>query len=247
MKRIMKSLAAFILAVGMWGCDGQQAQNTAELSSQIAEGAEKVQEYLDQNAAELGLDEEIVNKAKELASQAQEIFEQRAKEAGLYDFEDTLAAAKETAENAAKQEVNLNTDSSSLINYLGGDPKEILAKIVDETNLLEESNAKSYEEIYNRYEKKLKDETAKLTEEYEAEAAKNSNGAEGLKDILSGRIAKLAMIKVEGSVEMAKFMQDQGKGATEEYNEWTQKLNALYEEEAVKLSKPYQESLQKAE
>ena len=248
MKRVLKSLAAVMLAWGMCGCDGS-AQNMDELSSQVAEGAAKAQEYLEQKAGELGLseDDEVIVKAKELASQAQDIFEQHAREYGLYDFEEAMAAAKEKAESLMTEDVNLNTDPDALMNYLGADPKEILGKIVDETSLLEESDAKSYEEIYETYEKKLKEETPKLMEEYEAEAAKNENGEAGLREILSARIAKLALINVEGTVAMAKFMNEEGKGVTDEYTEWTQKLSSVYEEEALKLSKAWQESVQKVD
>ena len=123
MKRMMKSLAALMLALGLCGCG--EAQSVDELSSQVAEGAAKAQEYLDENAERLGLSEEDVAKAKEIASQAQGIFEEHAREYGLYDFEEEIAAARKAAENAASQDVSLNTDSSSLLQYLGTDPKEL--------------------------------------------------------------------------------------------------------------------------
>ena len=108
------------------------------------------------------------------------------------------------------------------------------------------SSYSSYEEIYETYAQKIRDAAPGLVEEYEAEAAENTNGLEGLAQISSEKIGKLAEITTEGTSEMASFMMFHGSGDYDEYEEWAGELYDVYEEEAEKITSAYLDSASSA-
>lgn len=106
----------------------------------------------------------------------------------------------------------------------------------------ETSRYGSYEEIYNAYAQMIRDATPGLIEEYEAEAAVNDRGIEGLAEISNEKVSKLAEITTEGTSEMASFMLFHGSGSYGEYEDWAGRLYDVYEEEAQKIMDIYMES-----
>ncbi len=108
------------------------------------------------------------------------------------------------------------------------------------------SSYSSYEEIYETYAQKIRDAAPGLVEEYEAEAAENTEGLDGLAEISANKIEKLAEIETEGVSEMASFMMYQGSGDYDEYEEWGEKLYDVYEEEAEKITSAYLDSASSA-
>ena len=108
------------------------------------------------------------------------------------------------------------------------------------------SSYSSYEEIYETYAQKIRDAAPGLVEEYEAEAAENTDGLEGLAQISSEKIGKLAEITTEGTGEMASFMMFHGSGDYDEYEEWAGELYDVYEEEAEKITSAYLDSASSA-
>jgi len=98
-----------------------------------------------------------------------------------------------------------------------------------------------YEAIYEEYAAKLRAATPGLIEEYNAEAAQNTDGTEGLADICTEKISVLSNILNEGRDKMQTYM-DEISGSYEEYQEWSDKLYNVYMEEADKITEVYMES-----
>ena len=108
------------------------------------------------------------------------------------------------------------------------------------------SSFSSYDEIYETYAQKLREATPGLIEEYEAEAAENTGGVEGLAEIANQKVEELAEITTEGTGEMASFMMTNGLGNYEEYEEWAEELYDVYEDEAEKITNAYLDSASSA-
>ena len=80
-------------------------------------------------------------------------------------------------------------------------------------------------------------------QEYNAEAAENTAGIEGLAEISAAKIEKLAEIETEGTEKMAAYMMTKGSGNYSEYEEWAGKLYEVYEAEATKITDAYMASI----
>ena len=118
-------------------------------------------------------------------------------------------------------------------------PKE---SVVNEEPVEEETEYTSYQEILDAYTVKLQEATPGLIEEYNAEAAENTEGLEGLATICNEKVSALAEISMEGTQEMANIYLHSGDGTNEEYQEWGSKLQEVYLTEAAKIQEAYMES-----
>ena len=103
----------------------------------------------------------------------------------------------------------------------------------------EETKYTSYQEILDAYTVKLQEATPGLIEEYNAEAAENTGGLEGLATICNEKVSSLAEISMEGTQEMANIYLHSGDGTSEEYQEWGSKLQEVYLAEAAKIQEAY--------
>lgn len=106
----------------------------------------------------------------------------------------------------------------------------------------EETEYTSYQEILDAYTVKLQEATPGLIEEYNAEAAENTGGLEGLATICNEKVSSLAEISMEGIQEMANLYLHVGDGTDNEYQEWSGKLQDVYLTEAAKIQEAYMES-----
>lgn len=104
------------------------------------------------------------------------------------------------------------------------------------------TSATTYQSILDDYTAKLQDATPGLIDEYDAEAASNSDGLTGLATIANAKVSKLAAISTEGTEKMAKLMYKSGSGSYDEYSEWATKLQDVYTEEAQKIYDHYTDS-----
>ena len=100
----------------------------------------------------------------------------------------------------------------------------------------------SYQAILDDYTARLQNAVPGLIDEYNAEAAENDAGLNGLATICNAKVSKLAAISVEGMGEMARYYYRHGSGAYEEYSEWTGKLQDVYMTEAAKIQAVYMDS-----
>lgn len=104
------------------------------------------------------------------------------------------------------------------------------------------SSDKTYQSVLDDYTKKLQDATPGLIEEYNAEAATNQGGLEGLANIANAKVSELATICNDGVNEMAQLMLSTGSGKSDEYEEWAAKLQNVYNNEAQKIMDNYTNS-----
>lgn len=111
-----------------------------------------------------------------------------------------------------------------------------------ESEVEEETGYASYQEILDAYTVKLQEATPGLIEEYNAEAAENTEGLEGLATICNEKVSALAEISMEGTQEMANIYLHSGDGTSEEYQEWGNKLQEVYLAEAAKIQEAYMQS-----
>lgn len=100
----------------------------------------------------------------------------------------------------------------------------------------------TYQTILDEYTEKLENATPALIDEYNAEAATNTEGLEGLATISNAKITKLAEISMEGVSEMAGIYLKTGSGKNSEYEEWAGKLQNIYMTEAEKIIQAYMDS-----
>lgn len=114
--------------------------------------------------------------------------------------------------------------------------------VVNEEPVEEETGYTSYQEILDAYTVKLQEATPGLIEEYNAEAAENTDGLEGLATICNEKVSALAEISMEGIQEMANIYLHVGDGTDNEYQEWSGKLQDVYLTEAAKIQEVYMES-----
>ena len=113
---------------------------------------------------------------------------------------------------------------------------------VEEPVVEEETGYTSYQEILDAYTVKLQEATPGLIEEYNAEAAENTGGLEGLATICNEKVSSLDEISMEGIQEMANLYLHVGDGTDNEYQEWSGKLQDVYLTEAAKIQEAYMES-----
>lgn len=104
------------------------------------------------------------------------------------------------------------------------------------------SSETTYEDIYNEYAQKLQDATPGLIDEYNQEAAANTEGVTGLATICDKKISKLAAISTEGTEKMAQLMYTSGSGSYQDYEDWAMKLSDVYMTEAQKITDAYMNS-----
>jgi len=104
------------------------------------------------------------------------------------------------------------------------------------------SSETTYEDIYNEYAQKLQDATPGLIDEYNQEAAANTDGVTGLATICDKKISKLAAISTEGTEKMAQLMYTSGSGSYQDYEDWATKLSDVYMTEAQKITDAYMDS-----
>ena len=119
---------------------------------------------------------------------------------------------------------------------------EPVESVVDEGPVEEENGYTSYQEILDAYTLKLQEATPGLIEEYNAEAAENTGGLEGLATICNEKVSALAEISMEGIQEMANIYLHVGDGTDDEYQEWSGKLQDVYLTEAAKIQEAYMQS-----
>lgn len=101
---------------------------------------------------------------------------------------------------------------------------------------------KTYETVFDDYAERLRSATPLLIEEYNAEAADNDNGLNGLAEIANEKVGCLADLVNVGVEELAKVMYTTGSGKYEEYQDWATRLYDVYEEEASKIYDVYMNS-----
>lgn len=104
------------------------------------------------------------------------------------------------------------------------------------------SSSSDYQDIYNEYEQKIRAATPALINEYNAEAAQNTSGLNGLAAIHNAKLSKLADIEAEGVQKMADYCLNKGSGKYSEYSQWVDKLYKVYDEEGSKITDVYMNS-----
>lgn len=105
------------------------------------------------------------------------------------------------------------------------------------------SDESTYQGILDEYTAKLQEATPALIDEYNTEAATNTDGVQGLATICQAKVTKLAGISTEGTTKMARLLYTSGSGSTSEYQEWAGKLSDVYTEEAQKITDAYTASV----
>ena len=93
----------------------------------------------------------------------------------------------------------------------------------------------SYKSIFDEYSAKLKTATPKLIKELHEEAEANEIGIMGLSLILKRKTDRLSEIYFEGTAKMAKGLYEQGLGKENEYFNYSQKLEDIFNEEMQKI------------
>ncbi len=101
----------------------------------------------------------------------------------------------------------------------------------------DESEPKTYEEIYNEYVEKLQETTPGLIDEFLSEAPGNTEGYSGLVDIYQDKSEVLLDIYQDGSEEMRKAYQKHSNGVYSEYDDWRGKLYDVFDDERHKIYK----------
>lgn len=149
----------------------------------------------------------------------------------------SLCACSASSTNEAAEE-----NVSSSITETAGAAEET-AETVEQEEASKE-DLEEYQDVLDEYSKKITDATTSLIEEYNNEAAANQDGLEGLAELCNEKIEKLAEIETEGVTEMAELMYTAGSGSYEEYEEWAEKLYAVYEEQAALIQDAYMASAQ---
>ena len=122
------------------------------------------------------------------------------------------------------------------------DTPEPVESEVEEPVVEEETGYTSYQEVLDAYTAKLQEATPGLIEEYNAEAAENTEGLEGLATICNEKVSALAEISMDGIQEMANIYLHVGDGTDDEYQEWSGKLQDVYLTEAAKIQEAYMQS-----
>jgi hypothetical protein len=97
----------------------------------------------------------------------------------------------------------------------------------------------SYQSIYEDYTQKLRAAATALIAEFNAEAAENTAGLEGLSEINLNKINALAEISIEGIFLMAEYMVTVGGGNVAIYEQWVERLTNVYMEEIERIANVY--------
>ena len=108
-----------------------------------------------------------------------------------------------------------------------------------EQEAMDSPNAEGYNEIYQEYAEKIRAATPGLIQEFSRESESNTGGVTGLVEINNAKVARLAAIYEEGTEKMADYMWIHGSGEYSEYSLWVDKLKAVYDEEAQKITDTY--------
>lgn len=93
----------------------------------------------------------------------------------------------------------------------------------------------SYKSIFDEYSAKLKTATPKLIKELHEEAEVNELGIWGLSLVLKQKTDSLSQIYFEGAAKMAKGLYEQGFGKENEYSDYLQKLEDIWDKEMQKI------------
>ena len=93
----------------------------------------------------------------------------------------------------------------------------------------------SYKSIFDEYSAKLKAATPKLIKELHEEAEVNELGIWGLSLVLKQKTDSLSQIYFEGAAKMAKGLYEQGFGKENEYSDYLQKLEDIWDKEMQKI------------
>lgn len=122
----------------------------------------------------------------------------------------------------------------------------VLAKTSEVSPLPDPSTSTSqvgatYQSILDEYSQKLKAATPDLVAKYNREAASHTGDITALAELSTKIIGDLANISAEGTTKMAEIMLYTGD-SYETYEEWVAKLNAVYMEEASKITAAYMKS-----
>lgn len=105
-----------------------------------------------------------------------------------------------------------------------------------------QTGLRDYQTILDDYSERIRDTVPGLIEEYNAEAANNTEGLQGLATLSNEKISELAEISNDGISEMAEYYYHAGSGSYDEYEEWAGKLMDVYMEEAAKIQEAYMDS-----
>ena len=135
-----------------------------------------------------------------------------------------------------------STDSSSSTTTTKAPTTTTTTTTPTTTTTTNTSSETTYEDIYNEYAQKLQDATPGLIDEYNQEAAANTDGMTGLATICDKKISKLAAISTEGTEKMAQLMYTSGSGSYQDYEDWAMKLSDVYTTEAQKITDAYMDS-----
>lgn len=104
------------------------------------------------------------------------------------------------------------------------------------------SEYESYQAILDDYTAQMQEAVPGLIDEYNAEAAENTEGVAGLAVILNKEVTKLARICNDGTEELAKFYYSHGSGEYDEYEDWAGKMYDAYLDAAGDIQVVYMNS-----
>lgn len=122
--------------------------------------------------------------------------------------------------------------------------EETLIQSEEDVQSVEESQTglRDYQAILDDYSERIRNAVPGLIEEYNTEAANNTEGLQGLATLSNEKISELAEISNDGISEMAEYYYHAGSGLYDEYEEWAGKLMDVYMEEAAKIQDAYMDS-----
>lgn len=158
-----------------------------------------------------------------------------------------LALTACSSESQSNSSDNLGTNESQA-SEIGHSESVVSSEVisseiaVSEVASSEEQGLSDYQSVLDEYTAKLQEATPTLIEEYQKEAAQNTEGLMGLAELSNTKISKLAEISMEGTQKMAEIMLYAGSGSMEEYQEWAGKLQDVYLAESQKITDAYMES-----
>ena len=159
--------------------------------------------------------------------------------------------ASATLDTSIRNDDSTDVDESVKTDNEASEIEDIANKVKDETNSIISDvggtvaaalGKEDYETIYNNYSKQLTEKTPLLLEEYDKEAANNTNGIDGLASICNNKIQVLAEISNEGVEKMADYMYASG-GNYSDYQEWATKLYNVYMNESTTITNHYMSSI----
>jgi hypothetical protein len=161
-----------------------------------------------------------------------------------YQMDDGSYPSNQWKEIAGKQ-YYFGSDGYLLVSTTTPDGKSVGADgalIEDSKSEAPVLNVNSYQSILDYYTWKIENAVPGLIAEYNAEAANNTGGLQGLAEISNNKVVKLAEIESDGVTEMAKLYYRSGSGKYSEYEEWAMKLYDVYSDGAMKIYDAYMDS-----